>query len=249
MKSHYEARASDEDEEGGETPSDDDEGRDNKSNSGSDRSSSNSGDSEDDSNSNSDRNNSEGYDSQYSGNDRGEPLSDRKDEDVGLFYEDHFDDDVEYYDGDIEDDAEAGDIDTKDGIEAEDQENDLEVEGEDVGGDVEVEDEEVEEATEAEGIDYDDYPYGWPSDWNYIIDVSSRLGPQYDKHGREILELGSFHNSKLGLLTPYTKEEDDIDARLATLDKKLMIHSFRNLTLESFEGKDERMEVNKSKWK
>ena len=45
--------------------------------------------------------------------------------------------------------------------------------------------------------------------------------PHYDKHGREILELGSFHNLKLGSQTLYTKEEDDIDARLATLDRKL----------------------------
>ena len=69
--------------------------------------------------------------------------------------------------------------------------------------------------------------------------------PRYDKHGREILELGLFHNSKLGSLTTYTKEEDDIDARLVTVGRKLMIHSFRNLTLENFEEEDERMEENK----
>ena len=98
-----------------------------------------------------------------------------------------------------------------------------------------------EEVEEADNIDYDDYPYGRPLDWSYITDSSSRLGPRYDNHGREIPELGSFHNSKLGSLTPYIEEEDNIDARLATLDRKLMIHSFRNLTLESLEEEDVRM--------
>ena len=101
-----------------------------------------------------------------------------------------------------------------------------------------------EEVEVADNINYDDYPYGRPSNWSCIIDASSRSGPRYDKHGREILELGSFHNSELGSLTPYTEEEDDIDARLATLDRKLMIHSFRNLTLESLEGEDKKMEGN-----
>ena len=100
------------------------------------------------------------------------------------------------------------------------------------------------EAREANNIDYDEHPYGRPSDWSCITNVSSRSSPQYDKHGREIPELGSFHNLDLGLLTPFTEEEDDIDARLATLDRKLMIHSFRKLTLESLEDEDERMEGN-----
>ena len=103
-----------------------------------------------------------------------------------------------------------------------------------VGDEVEAEDE------EGDDINYDDYPYGRPSDWICIIDVSSRLGLRYDKHGREIPELGSFQNSELGSLTLYTEEENDIDARLATLDKKLMIHSFKNLTLESLEGEDKK---------
>ena len=131
-----------------------------------------------------------------------------------------------YYDRDLEDDAKAEDVDIKD--------------------DVEAEDEYVEEC-----IDYDEYPYGRPLDWTYIIDVNLRSGPQYDKHGREIPELGSFHNSELGSLTPYTEEEDDIHARLATLDRKLMIHSFRNLTLKNLEDEDEdedeRIEGNESK--
>ena len=68
------------------------------------------------------------------------------------------------------------------------------------------------------------------------------------KRDRKISELGSFHNLELGSLTPYTKEEDDIDARLATLDRKLMIQSFRNLTLESLKDEDEKVEGNESEY-
>ena len=68
--------------------------------------------------------------------------------------------------------------------------------------------------------------------------------PDMIKYGWEILELGSFHNSELGSLTTYIDEEDDIDARLAVLDRNLMIHSFINLTLENLEDEDERMECN-----
>ena len=229
LKSPYEARTTDDkDEEGGESLSDDDEGSDNKSDSSSD--SGHSGDNNSsDSDSDSDNSRSEDYDSQYSGNDKGEPPSDREDEDVGLFYEDHFDDDVNYYNGDIEDDVEAEDVDIEDDAKAED---------EDIENDVEVEDEDIKEYAE-EGIDYD--VYRRPSNWSCITDVSSRSCPRYDKHSREIPELGSFHNLELSSLTPYTEEEDDIDARLATLDRKLMIHSFRNLALEEFEDEYERM--------
>ena len=73
-----------------------------------------------------------------------------------------------------------------------------------------------------------------------------KIKPRYDKHGREIPELGSFHNSEFGSLKAYIDEEDDIDARLATLGRKLMIHSFKNLTLEDFEDEDGRMKVRKS---
>ena len=235
LKSPYEAKTNDEDEEGGEAPSDDDEGSDNKSDSSHDSSSSNIRDSEDDNNNDSDSNSSDGYDSQYSGNDWGEPLSDREDEDVGHFCENHFNDDVDYYDGDIEDNVEAEPIDIEDGTK--DEENELETKRDDV----EVEDEEVE-ATEADDIDYDDYPYRRPLDWSCITDVSSTSGLRYDKHGGEIPNIGSFHNSEFGSLTLYIKEEDDIDARLATPDKKLMIHSFKNLTLENLEDEDERLE-------
>ena len=204
LKSLYEARTSDEDEEGGEAPSDSDEGSNSESDNSSDSSSSDNGDGEDDSNSDSESNNSGDYDSQYSGNNWGEPPSDREDEDVGLFY-----------DEDIEDDAKAEPIDMENGTESEEYELENVLEA-------------VEEVVGADNIDYNDYPYGRPLDWSCITDVSSRSGPQYDMNGREIPELGSFHNSELGSLNPYIEEEDDIDARLAILDRKLMIHSFRN---------------------
>ena len=158
---------------------------------------------------------------------------------MGSFYEDHFDDNMDYYDGDIKDDAEAEDEDLEDDVEAED---------EDVENDINAEDEDIEEDVKVEGINFDEYPYRRPLDWSCITDVSSRSGPPYDKHGREIPKLGSFHNLELGSLTPCTKGEDDIDARLAILDKKLMIHSFRNLTLENLEDEDERMEGNESEY-
>ncbi|KAL0004789.1 hypothetical protein SO802_012350 [Lithocarpus litseifolius] len=91
-----------EDEEGREAPGDDDEGSSSKSDSSSDSSSSDS-----------ESNNSEDYDSQYSGNDWGEPPSDREDED---------------------DDAEAEPIDMENGTENEESEleNVLEAVGEEV---------------------------------------------------------------------------------------------------------------------
>ncbi|KAK9993606.1 hypothetical protein SO802_023309 [Lithocarpus litseifolius] len=178
-------------------------------------------------------------DSQDSGNERGESPTDREDEDVGSFYEDQFNDDVDNYDGDIEDDAEAKDEDIEDDVEAKD---------EDIEDDVEAEDEDADEDAKAEGINYDEYPYRRPLDWSCITDTSSKSGSRYDKHARETLELRSFHNSELGSLTPYTKEKDDINARLSTLDRRLMIHNFRNLTLKDLEDKDERMEGNESEY-
>ena len=165
LKSLYEVRTSDEDEEGGEAPSDDDEGSNDKSDSSSDSSSSDDGDSKDDSNSDSESNNSEDYDSQYNGDDWGAALSDREDNDEGPFYEDHYDDDIDYYDGDIEDDAEVEPINIESGLECEEygQENVLEVAR--------------EEVKEANNMDYDDYPYSHPSDWSCITDASSKSGP------------------------------------------------------------------------
>ena len=152
-KSPYEARTSDEDEEGEEAPSDDDKGSNGKSDSSSDsNSSSDYGNSEDDSNSDSESNDSEDYGGQYSGNDWGEPPSDKEDDDVGLFYEDCFDDDIDYYDGDTEDNAKVEPIDMESGTKSEEYE--LENVLEAVGDEVE----------EADNIDYYDYLYGRPSD-------------------------------------------------------------------------------------
>ena len=104
--------------------------------------------------------------------------------------------------------------------------------------------ENVLEAT-GEGIgEANNADYGRLSDWSYITNVSSRSSPQNDKHGREIPELGSFHNSELGSLIPYTKEEDDIDARLAALDQKLMVHSLKNIALDNPEDDNKKMEGN-----
>ena len=94
---------------------------------------------------------------------------------------------------------------------------------------------------QANDVDYDGYPYRHPLDWSCITDVSSRSDPRYDKHGREIPELGSYYDSELGSPTLNTEEEDDLDARLAALDQKLMVHSLRMMTLENAESSNERM--------
>ena len=106
LKSPYELRANDEDEEGGAALSDDEDEGDEKSDSGSDSNSSDGGHGDDDRNTNSDDNSNKSYDGPYSGDDWGEPPSEREDEDVDLFYEE-YDSDVDYYDQDIEDDTEA----------------------------------------------------------------------------------------------------------------------------------------------
>ena len=49
-------------------------------------------------------------------------------------------------------------------------------------------------------------------------------------------------------MTPYTEEEDDTDARLAVLNQKLMVHSLRNLALESPKDDNKKMEWNKSEY-
>ncbi|KAL0010891.1 hypothetical protein SO802_005999 [Lithocarpus litseifolius] len=199
LKSPYEARTDDKNDEGGGAPSDDDEGTSSEDDNSGDSNSDDSEDSDDGDNS-SDESDSEGsksedYDSR-----------DNEDEDAGAFYEDNSYDDVDYYEGDIDDDVEA------------------------ISG------------------DYDEYLYRRPLDWSCITDASSKSSPQYDRHGKEILKLGSFHNLEFGLLTVYTDEEDDVAARLATLDKNLMIHNFRNLTLEDLKDEDERMEGSESEY-
>ena len=106
LKSLYKLRASDKDEEMGAAPNDDEDGSEDKSDSRSNSSSNDSGPDDDDSNIDSDDNSSRSYDSLFSGDDWGEPLSDKEDEDVNPFYEE-YDSDVDYYDEDIEDDVEA----------------------------------------------------------------------------------------------------------------------------------------------
>ena len=103
-----------------------------------------------------------------------------------------------------------------------------------------------EENTQANQMYHDEYPYGYLSDWSDITNVSSRSSPRYDKHGREVPKLGSYYDLKPGSPTPYAEEEDDIDARLATLDQKLMIHSLKIMTLENAEHSEERIEGGKS---
>ena len=49
-------------------------------------------------------------------------------------------------------------------------------------------------------------------------------------------------------MTAYTDEEDNMEARFATLDRNLMIHNFRNLIFEDFEDEDERMKGSESKY-
>ena len=76
LKNPYEVRTDDENDEGGEAPSDDGEGSNSKSDNSSDNNSSDSGDSGDNKSNdiNNEKSSSEDYNSQDSGNDRGEPL-------------------------------------------------------------------------------------------------------------------------------------------------------------------------------
>ena len=90
-----------------------------------------------------------------------------------------------------------------------------------------------EENAQANQMYHEEYSYGHLSDWSDITNVSSRSGPRYDKHGREVPELGSYYDSKPSSPTPHTEEEDDIDAKLAALDQKLMVHNLKIMTLEN----------------
>ncbi|KAK9998244.1 hypothetical protein SO802_017847 [Lithocarpus litseifolius] len=208
LKSPYELRSNDKDEEGGAAPSNDEDGSDDKSDSSSVSNSSNSGHDDDDNSTDSESNNSKDYDSSYNGNDWGEPPSDREDEDAYLFYEE-YDDDVDYYDEDIEDDVEVNRWSDTDS----DQYRLINV---------------LENAKEENQ------------------QANQMFGPRYDKHGREIPELGSYYDSEPSSPTPHTEEEDDIDVRLAVLDQKLMVHSLRIMTLKDDRGNNERMEGGES---
>ena len=102
-----------------------------------------------------------------------------------------------------------------------------------------------EENAQANQMYHEEYPYGHLSNWSDITNDSSRFSPRYDKHGREVPELGSYYESEPSTPTLHTAEDDDIDARLAALGQKLMIHSLGIMTLENAEHNEERMEGSK----
>ena len=74
-----------------------------------------------------------------------------------------------------------------------------------------------EENAQANQMYHEEYPYGHLLDWSDITNVSSRFGPRYDKHGREVPELGLYYDLEPSIPTLHTEEEDDIEARLAAL--------------------------------
>ena len=78
---------------------------------------------------------------------------------------------MNYYDEDIEDDAEA------------DRWSDTDS---DRYGLINVLENTREENAQANQMYHDENPYGHLSDWSDITNVSSRFGPRYDKHGREV---------------------------------------------------------------
>ena len=51
-----------------------------------------------------------------------------------------------------------------------------------------------EENAQANQMYHDEYPYRHLLDWSDITNASSRSGPRYDKHGKEVLELGSYYD-------------------------------------------------------
>ena len=104
LRSPYELRANDEDEERGTSFSDEVDGSEDKNDSSSDSSSSDSGHGDDDSSTDSDDNSTDN--DNISSRSYDIPYSERGDEDADLFYQE-YDSDVDYYDQDIEDDTEA----------------------------------------------------------------------------------------------------------------------------------------------
>ncbi|KAK9989044.1 hypothetical protein SO802_029283 [Lithocarpus litseifolius] len=229
LKSLYELRANNGDEKGGTSPSDNEDGSEDKSDSSSESSSNNSGHDDDDSSTNRD-DNSRSYDSPYSGDDWGEPPNDREDEGADLFYEE-YNSDVDYYDQDMEEVAEANRWSDTDS---------------DQYRLTNVLENAREENAQGNQMYHDEYPYSHLSDWSDINNVNSRSGPRYDKHRREVPELGSYYDLEPSLPILHTEEEDDIDARLAALDQKLMVYSFKIMTLENAQRNEERMEESKS---
>ena len=59
--------------------------------------------------------------------------------------------------------------------------------------------------------------------------------------------MGSYYDSEPSSPISHTKEEDDIDARLAALDQKMMVHNLRIMTLENAKRNEEKMEESESK--
>ena len=104
-----------------------------------------------------------------------------------------------------------------------------------------------EENEQANQMYHDEYPYGHLSNWIDITNVSSRSSPRYDKHGREVPELGSYYDLEPSSPTTHTEEEDDIDARLAASDQKLMVHNLKIMTLENAKRIKERIEEKEPK--
>nr|XP_023874801.1 uncharacterized protein LOC111987328 [Quercus suber] len=118
---------------------------------------------------------------------------------------------------------------------------------EDYDDDVDYYDEDIEDDAKANrwsDTDSDQYRLE-----NVLEAVGEEIGEanNVNYHGKEILELGSYYDSEPGSLTSYTKDEDDINARLAALDQKLMINSLRYITLESLEDDNTKMEGGESK--
>ena len=219
MKSPYELRPNDEDVEGGAALSDYEDGSKDKSDSSSDNSKNDNGHGDDDSSTNGDDNSNGSYDSPCNRDDWGEPPNDREDEDADLFYEE-YDSDMDYYDQDIKDDTETNRW-------SDTNSNQYRL--------LNVLEYGREENAQANQMHHKEYPYGHLSDWSDITNVSSRFGPRYDNHGREVLELGSYYESEPSTLTLHTVEDGDIDASLAALNQKLMVHCLRIMTLENAE--------------
>ena len=215
MKSRYELKANDEDEEWGAAPSDDEDGSEDKSDSSSDNNNNNIGPNDDDNNIDSDVNSGKSYDSPFNGDDWGEPPSDREDEDTDLFYEE-YDSNVDYYDEDIKDDAEANRWSNADN---------------DPYRLINVLENVREENAQANQMYHDEYPYGHLLDWSDITNVSSRSGPMNSDYAYSlalnvfISEIGkeTLNNKELkhGYIEPIIEETQCID--LGTDDEPKMI--------------------------
>ena len=193
LKSSYELKTIDEDEERGVALSDDEDGSEDKSDSSSDNNN-DSGLDDDDSSTDSDDNNGRSYDSPYNGDDLGEPTSDKEDEDANLFYEE-YKNDMDYYDQDIEDDAEANRWSDTDS---------------DQYRLINVLENAKEENAQANQVYHDEYPYRHLSNWSDITIVSSRYGPRYNKHLPQSTDMGN--KGKHNLFDEWMDSIEHLDA-------------------------------------